>query len=87
MLKKYKELIIKMKDKIKIIFKVYFSFSLIMFIKNIIKFNYFSLIDDETSMTHYKIIKIIYKINLNKIFKINKIINRTLQQFIRVIIK
>ena len=55
--------------------------------KDVAKFDYFSLIDDETSMTRYEIIKIIHKINLNKIFKINEIINKTLQQLVRVIIK
>ena len=60
-------------------FEVYFSFSLIMFIKNVEKFDYFSLIDDGASMTRREIIKIIYKINSNKAFKINKVINKTLR--------
>ena len=55
--------------------------------KDIAKFNYFSLIDDEASMTRREIIKIIHKINLNKTFEINKIINKALRQFVRVIIK
>ena len=55
--------------------------------KNVEKFNYFSSIDDETLMTRREIITIIYKINLNKIFKINEIINRALRQFVRIIIK
>ena len=76
-----------MQNKIKIMFKIYFLFLLIMFIKNVAKFNYFLSINDKTSITHRKIIKIIYKINLNKIFKINKIINKILRQFVRVIIK
>ena len=58
-----------------------------MFMKNVIKFNYFSLIDDETSMTRREIIKVIYKINSNKTFKINEIINKMLRQFIRVVVK
>ena len=55
--------------------------------KDVIKFDYFSLIDDETSMTRREIMKIIHKINLNKTFKINKIINKTLRQLVRVVIK
>ena len=55
--------------------------------KNIKKFDYFSLIDDETSKTRRKIIKIIYKFNLNKTFEINEIINKALRQLPRVIIK
>ena len=55
--------------------------------KNIIKFDYFLSIDDETSITCREIMKIIHKINLNKIFEINEIINKTLQQFVRVVVK
>ena len=55
--------------------------------KNIIKFDYSSSTDDETSMTYREIIRIIHKINSNKTFKINKIINKTLRQFVRVIIE
>ena len=67
--------------------EIHFLFLSTMFMKDVAKFNYFSLIDDETSMTRREIIKIIYKINLNKIFEINKFINKTLRQLIRVIIK
>ena len=55
--------------------------------KNVAKFDYFSLIDDEASMTRREIMKIIYKINLNKTFEINEIINKTLRQFVRVVVK
>ena len=84
---KHEKLIITTQNKIEIMFETYFSFSLTMFMKNIIKFNYSSSTDDETSMTRREIIKIIHKINLNKIFKINKIINKTLRQLARVIVK
>ena len=60
-------------------FETHFLFSSTMFMKDITKFNYFSLIDDETSMTRREIIKIIHKINLNKTFKINEIINKALR--------
>ena len=68
-------------------FKVHFSFLSTIFIKIIKKFDYFLSIDDKTLMTRCEIIKIIHKINLNKIFKINEIINKTLRQFVRVVIK
>ena len=68
-------------------FKTHFSFSLTVFMKDVAKFDYFSSVDDEASMTHRKIIKIIHKINFNKTFKINEIINKTLRQLVRVIIK
>ena len=87
LLKKCKKLIIIAQNKIEIMFKNYFSFSFIIFIKNVINFNYFQLVNDETLMTHREIMKIIHKINLNKIFKIIKIINKALQQLACVIIK
>ena len=68
-------------------FEIHFSFSFIVFIKNVAKFNYSLLINDEASMTRREIMKIIHKISLNKIFKINEIINRALRQFVNVIIK
>ena len=68
-------------------FEAYFLSLLTMFMKNVIKFDYFSSIDDETSMTRREIIKIIHKINLNKIFKINEIINKMLKQLARVIVE
>ena len=60
-------------------FEIYFSFSSTMFMKNIKIFDYFSSIDNETSMTRCEIIKIIHKINSNKILEINKIINKMLR--------
>ena len=87
MLKKREKLIIITQNKIEIMFETHFSFSLTMFMKNIEKFNYSLSINDEASMTRREIIKIIHKINLNKTFKINEIINRALRQLVRVIIK
>ena len=86
-LKIREKLIIITQNKIEIMFKIYFSFSLTMFMKNVEKFNYFSLVENRTSITRCEIMKIIHKINLNKIFKINEIINKALQQFVRVIVK
>ena len=87
LLKKREKLIITAQNKIEIMFEIHFSFSSTIFIKNVAKFNYFSSIDDKTSMTRRKIIKVIHKINLNKTFKINKIINKTLRQLARIVIK
>ena len=78
LLKKREKLIITAQNKVEIMFKAYLSLLLIMFMKNVKKFNCFFSVDNETLMTHYKIIKIIHKINSNKVFKINKIINKTL---------
>ena len=87
LLKKREKLIIITQNKIEIMFETHFLFLSIMFMKNVIKFDYFSSINDETSMTRYEIMKIIYKINSNKIFKINEIINKVLRQLIRVVVK
>ena len=78
-LKKREKLIITTQNKIEIMFETHFSFLLTIFMKDVAKFDYFSSIDDETPMTHREIIKIIHKINLNKIFEINKIINKALR--------
>ena len=86
-LKKREKLIIITQNKIEIMFEAHFSFLSTMFMKNVTKFDYSSSIDDGTSMTRRKIMRIIYKINLNKIFEINKIINKTLRQFARVVVK
>ena len=68
-------------------FKIHFSFSLIVFMNDIEKFVYSSSTDNDETMTRREIIKIIYKINSNKTSKINEIINKTLRQFARIIIK
>ena len=87
LLKKREKLIITAQNKIEIMFKIYFLFSSTMFMKDVIKFDCFLLIDDETLMTRREIMKIIHKINLNKTFEINEIINKTLRQFVRVVIE
>ena len=58
-----------------------------MFMKNIEKFDYSSSIKDGTPITRREIMKVIYKINSNKAFEINKIINRALRQLARIVIK
>ena len=68
-------------------FKIYFSFSSIIFMNNIKKFVYFSSTKDDETVTCREIMKIVYKINLNKMSKVNEIINKTLRQFARVIIE
>ena len=86
-LKKHEKLITITQNKIKIMFEIHFSFLSTMFMKNVAKFDYFLSVDDETSMTRREMMKIIYKINSNKTFKINEIINKALQQLVRVIVK
>ena len=85
-LKKRENLIITAQNKIEIMFETHFSFSSTVFMKNVAKFNYFSLIDDEASMTRREVMKIIHKINSDKAFEINKIINRALRQLAEITI-
>ena len=87
LLKKREKLIITTQNKIEIMFEIHFSFSLTIFMKDVAKFDYFSSIDDKTSMTRREVMKVIHKINLNKAFEINEIINKTLRQFVRVVIE
>ena len=68
-------------------FETHSSFSSIIFIKNIEKFDYFLSVDDEAPIIYREIMKIIYKIKLNKIIEINAIINKALRQLARVVIK
>ena len=68
-------------------FKIHFLFSSIIFMNDIEKFIYFSSTDDDKTMTHREIMKIIYKINSNKTSKINEIINKALRQLARIIIE
>ena len=60
-------------------FKIHFLFLLMIFIKDVAEFDYSLSIDDEASMTYCEIMKVIHKINLNKTFEINEIINKTLR--------
>ena len=86
-MKTRENVLVTTQNKIEIMFKIHFLFSLIIFINDIEKFVYFSLTDDNKRMTRCEIIKIIYKINSNKTSKINEIINKTLRQLARIIIK
>ena len=74
-------------NKIEIIFKIHFSSSSIVFINDIKEFIYFSSTNDDEAVIRREIMKIVYKINLNKTSKVNEIINKTLRQFIQIIIK
>ena len=86
-LKKHEKLVTTTQNKIKIMFETHFSFSSTMFMKDVAKFDYSSSINDETSMTRREMMKIIHKINLNKTFEINEIINKTLRQFVCVVVE
>ena len=54
---------------------------------NVKKFLYFSLTDDNQSFINHEITNIAYKISLNKISKINRIINIVLRQLVNIVTK
>ena len=70
-----------------IMFEIHFSFSSIIFMNDIKRFIYSSSTNNDETMIRREIIKIVYKINFNKMLKINEIINKALQQLAQVIIK
>ena len=78
---------VQTQKKIKVMFKIYFLFSSTVFTKNIKTFFYIMSTNDEKIILNREIIKIIYKIELNKTLKINKIINQILRRFIDVTTK
>ena len=56
-------------------FEIYFSFSLMISTNDIEEFFYLLLTNDEKTIINRKLIKIVYKVNINKSLKINEIIN------------
>ena len=87
MLKTHEKVVATTQNKIKIIFKIHLLFLSIIFMNDIEKFIYFSLINDDETMRYREIIKIVYKINSNKTSKINEIINKTLRQLAQISIE
>ena len=68
-------------------FEAHFPSLLIVFMNDIEEFVYSLSTDDDEIMTRREIMKIVYKISLNKALKINEIINKTLRQLARIIIE
>ena len=86
-LKTRKNIVAMTQNKVEIMFKIHFLSLSIVFINDIKKFVYFLSTENDETMTRREIMKIVYKINLNKTLKINKVINTTLRQLVRIIIK
>ena len=86
-LKECKKLTISPQSKIKILLKIYFSFLSKVFMNDVKESFYFLLTDDNNLFINRKITKIVYKANLIKISKVNKIINRALHQLINIVVK
>ena len=86
-LKKWNKIIIKTHEKVEVIFKIYFLSSSVVSTNNIKKSFYSLSTNDEKTMTNRKLIKVIHKIDINKILKVNEIINRALKQFVAIVMK
>ena len=86
-LKKHEKLITTAQNKVEIMFEAHFSLSSTVFMKDAAKFDYFSSVDDGTPMTRREMMRVIHKISSNKAFEINKVINRTLRQLVRVVVE
>ena len=81
-----KNVVATTQNKVEIIFKIYFFFLSIILINDIEKFVYFSSTNDDKMITRRETIKVVYKINSNKMSKVNEIINKALRQLPRIII-
>ena len=86
-MKTREDVVVTTQNKVEIMFEIYFLFSSIVFMNDIEKFIYFPSIKNDETMKRREIIKIVYKINSNKMLKINEIINKALRQLAQVIIK
>jgi len=69
-------------NKIKMMFQTHFSSSLKIFMLNTEDFKYSFLIENDVSLMHHKIKRVIYKMMLNKISKHTKYINRIMRRLI-----
>ena len=79
MLKIRENIIATTQNKVEIMFETYFLFSSTIFMNDIKKFVYSLSINDNEAVTRREIIKVVYKINLNKMSRINKVINKALR--------
>ncbi len=70
------DIITTVQNKAKMMFQTHFSSSSEIFMLNIIDFKYLFLIEDDVSLIHHKIKRVIYKMTFNKTLKHTKYINR-----------
>ena len=74
-----------MHEKVEIIFEIYFSSSSVIFTNDIKELFYSLSTNDEETIINQKLIKIVHKINMNKISEVNKVINKMLKQFVAIV--
>jgi len=71
-----------MQNKAKMMFQTYFSSSSEILMLNIIDFKYSLLIENDTSLMHHEIKKVVYKVTSDKILRHMKYINRIMHRLI-----
>ena len=86
-LKKQNKITVKTHEKVEIMFEIHFLSLLIIFTNDIKEFFYSSSTNDEETITNRKLIRIVHKIDMNKISEINEMINRMLKQLIAIVTK
>ena len=86
-IKKRNKITVKTREKIEVMFETHFSFSSMVFMNGIEELFYSLSANDEKTITNRKLIKTVYKIDMNKTLKVNEIINKAFKQFITIVMK
>jgi len=76
-----------MQNKVKMMFQTHFSSSSKILMLNIIRFKYLLLIEDDISLMHHEIKKVIYKATSDKMLKHTKYINRIMRRLVDNMLK
>jgi len=69
-------------NKVKMMFQTHFSSSSKIFMLNTIDFKYSLLIEDDASLMHHEIKRVIYKATSDKMLKYTKYINRIMRKLV-----
>ena len=72
-------------QKIKVIFQTHFSISSKTAMSDIEEFVYSTFIEKDSSITKREMTRAIHKVTFDKAFEINKITNKALKQFVRLV--
>ncbi len=76
------DIITTMQNKAKMMFQTHFSLSSKIFMLNTINFEYLLLIEDDVSLIHHEIKRVIYKATSDKILKHTKYINKIMHRLV-----
>ncbi len=76
------DIITTVQNKVKMMFQTHFSSSSKIFMLNTIDFKYSLLIEDDASLMHHEIKRVIYKATSDKMLKYTKYINRIMRKLV-----